>query len=265
MPFSTVNGISLYYRIDGPTGTDAPWLVLSNALGTDVSLWSPQIGTFARHFRVLRYDTRGQGRSSVPPGPYTIDQLSADVVALMDALEIERAHMCGISLGGVTAMALAARHGVRVGRLVDVSALPRNLSPREAWIERMEQARRGGMPALASASVERWLSAAFRAREPLVAEAIRDVVRHTDAEGYIASCAAVANTDLSQEVGRIAAPTLIVSGTHDAGFPLDEGRALAARIPGARHIALEALHLPNVEQAAALTQAILDFLLLPSP
>ena len=265
MPFATVNGISLYYRIDGPADGQAPWLVLSNALGTDVSLWSPQIGAFARHFRVLRYDARGHGRSSVPPGPYTIEQLSGDVLGLVDALDIERAHVCGISLGGVTAMALAARHGERVGRLVDVSALPRNLSPREVWLERMEQARRGGMPTLAAASVERWLSAAFRAREPLIAEAIRDVVRHTDVEGYIASCAAVANTDLSQEVARIAAPTLIVSGTHDAGFPVDEGRSLAARIPGARHAAFEAMHLPNVEQAAALTQTVLDFLLLPSP
>ena len=265
MPFATVNGARLYYRIDGPADANVPWLVLSNALGTDVSLWSPQIGAFARHFRVLRYDTRGHGRSSVPLGPYTIEQLSGDVVALMDALAIERAHMCGISLGGVTAMALAARHGGRVGRLVDVSALPRNLSPREAWAERMDEARRGGMPALASASVERWLSAAFRAREPLVAEAIRDVVRHTDVEGYVASCAAVANTDLSREVERIAAPTLIVSGTRDAGFPVDEGRALAARIPGARHVVFEALHLPNVEQAASLTQTVLDFLLLPSP
>lgn len=265
MPFATVNGISLYYRIDAPADSEAPWLVLSNALGTDVSLWSPQIAAFARHFRVLRYDARGHGRSSVPPGPYTIEQLSGDVLALMDTLAIERAHVCGISLGGVTAMALAARHGERIGRLVDVSALPRNLAPRETWLERMEQAERGGMPTLASGSVERWLSAAFRAREPLVAEAIRDVVRHTDAEGYIASCAAVANTDLSQEVERIAAPTLIVSGTHDAGFPVDEGRALAARIPGARHVVLEALHLPNVEQAVALTQAVLDFLLLPAP
>lgn len=265
MPFATVNGVSLYYRIDGPADARAPWLVLSNALGTDVSLWSPQIGAFARHFRVLRYDARGHGRSSVPPGPYTIEQLSADVLALMDALAIDQAHVCGISLGGVTAMALAARHGQRVGRLVDISALPRNLAPRETWLERMEQAQGGGMPALASASVERWLSAAFRAREPLVAEAIRDVVRHTDTQGYIASCAAVADTDLSQEVGRIAAPTLIVSGTHDAGFPVDEGRALAARIPGARHVAFEALHLPNVEQASALTQTVLDFLRLPSP
>lgn len=265
MPFATVNGVNLYYRIDAPPDGDAPWLVLSNALGTDVSLWTPQIAAFSRRFRVLRYDARGHGRSSVPPGPYTIEQLCGDVLGLMDALAIERAHVCGISLGGVTAMALAARHGGRVGRLVDVSALPRNLAPREVWLERMEQARRGGMPTLAAASVERWLSAAFRAQSPLISEAIRDVVRHTDVEGYVASCAVVANTDLSQEVVRIAAPTLIVSGTHDAGFPVDEGRSLAARIPGARHVAFEALHLPNVEQAAALTQAVVDFLLLPSP
>jgi 3-oxoadipate enol-lactonase len=263
MPYITANGIDLYYRIDAAGERDAPWLVLSNALGTDVSLWTPQIDALARVFRVVRYDTRGHGRSSVPPGPCTIEQLSGDVLALVDALAIERAHFCGISLGGATGMALAARHGERIGRLVVASAPPRNPSPPEVWSDRMNQARSGGMPALAQATIERWFSAAFIAREPLVCAAIRDTVRHTDPEGYAANCAAVAETDLTSELARIGAPTLIVTGMHDASITPDAGRALAAAIGGARHVALDALHLPNVEQADAFTRTVLDFLNAP--
>ncbi|CAN7644843.1 3-oxoadipate enol-lactonase [Trinickia sp. LjRoot230] len=266
MPFAAVTGtsrakgVSLYYRIDGAERTDAPWLVLSNALGTDVSLWAPQVEAFAQAFRVLRYDTRGHGRSDVPPGPYTIERLSEDVVALLDTLAIERAHFCGVSMGGVTGMALAARHGERVERLVSVSALPRNPTPQQAWADRIDQARSGAMPSLAAATVNRWLSDAFRAREPLVAAAIRDTVRHMDIEGYAANCAAIASADLTQDVPCINVPTLIVTGTRDAGNSPEEGRALAAQIDGARHIAFDGLHLPNIEQADAFGRAVLDFL-----
>ncbi|PTB22674.1 3-oxoadipate enol-lactonase [Trinickia symbiotica] len=265
MPYINANDISLYYRIDGAQRADAPWLVLSNALGTDVALWSPQIDTLSRTFRVLRYDTRGLGRSSAPAGPYTIEQLSADVLALLDALGIERAHFCGVSLGGATGMALAARHGERIDRLISVSAPPRNPTSAEIWAERMKQARGGSMPALADAVIARWFSAAFVAREPLVCAAIRDMIRHTDPEGYAGNCAAVASTDLTAELARIEAPTLILTGTHDAAIAPEAGRALAASIAGARHVELDALHLPNVEQADAFTRAVLSFLNEPRP
>ncbi len=263
MPYVNANDIRLYYRIDGSERADAPWLVLSNALGTDVSLWSPQIDAFSATFRVLRYDTRGLGRSSAPTGPYTIDQLSGDVLALFDALGIEGAHFCGISLGGATGMALAARHGERIDRLVVVSAPPRNPTSAEVWADRMKQARGGGMPAIAKAVIGRWFSPAFIAREPLVCAAIDDMIRHTDPEGYAANCAAVASTDLTDEIARIEAPTLIVTGTHDAAITPEAARALAASISGARHVELDALHLPNVEQAEAFTESVLDFLNVP--
>ncbi len=260
MPYVTANDISLYYRIDGAERTDAPWLVLSNALGTDVALWSPQIDALSRLFRVLRYDTRGLGRSSAPSGPYTIEQLSGDVLALLDTLAIERAHFCGISLGGATGMALAARHGERIDRLISVSAPPRNPTSPEVWADRMKQARGGGMPALAEAVMGRWFSAAFIEREPLVCAAIHDMIRHTDPEGYAGNCAAVASTDLTDELVRIEAPTLIVTGTHDAAIAPEAARALAASIAGARHVELDALHLPNIEQAGTFTETILAFL-----
>lgn len=260
MPYIDVNGAVLYYRLDTAAGPQAPWLVLSNALGTDVSLWAPQIDALARGFRLLRYDTRGHGRSSVPPGRYTIGQLRDDVVALMDALAIERAHFCGVSMGGVTGLELAAQSGGRIGRLVAVSAPPRNPTPPRVWAERIALARGGGMPTIAEATIGRWFSASFVAREPLVCAGVRDVLRHMDPDGYSANCEAIAAADLSAQVERITAPCLIVTGTRDAAISVDEGHALAARIEGARHIAFDALHMPNIEQAEAFTRAVLDFL-----
>ncbi|GLU33303.1 3-oxoadipate enol-lactonase [Trinickia caryophylli] len=260
MPFATIEGVRLYYRVDANGPADAPWLVLSNALACDTSLWAPQVDALGAVFRVLRYDTRGHGRSEVPAGPYTIEQLSDDVLALMDLLEIGHAHFCGVSMGGVTGMALGARAAERIDRLVLVSAPPRNPTPAEAWEARMKQARTGGMPAIAQATIERWFSTEFIEREPLVCAAIRDTVRHTDPEGYVANCAAIAAADLTDEVADIEAPTLVVTGTRDATISAEQGRALAARMARARHLAFDALHLPNVEQAAPFTHAVLDFL-----
>src|ERR1700740_1026161 len=118
MPYATVNEFELHYRIDGDSHGRAPWLVLSNSLGTDLSMWAPKIQAFCAHFRVLRYDTRGHGHSEAPHGPYSIEKLSNDVLCLMDHLEIERAHFCGISMGGLTGIALAARHGGRFARVM---------------------------------------------------------------------------------------------------------------------------------------------------
>ena len=118
MPFAAVNGIQLFYRIDATAGSDAPWLVLSNSLGADVSMWTPQVETLAAKYRVLRYDTRGHGRSDAPKGPYTLSQLVGDVIGLLDALGVKRAHYCGLSMGGLTGIALAARHPERFERVV---------------------------------------------------------------------------------------------------------------------------------------------------
>lgn len=118
MPLAEVNGTRIHYRVDVTAGDDAPWLVLSNSLGADVSMWTPNIEAFAKHYRVLRYDTRGHGHSDVPPGPYTIDQLVGDVIGLMDHLKIERANYCGLSMGGLTGIGLAARHPARFARVV---------------------------------------------------------------------------------------------------------------------------------------------------
>ncbi|RKP43429.1 3-oxoadipate enol-lactonase [Trinickia fusca] len=260
MPYANVNGVELYYRIDQDSPADAPWLVLSNALGSDVSLWSPQIDALARVFRVLRYDTRGHGRSSIPPGPYTFEQLSDDVVGLLDTLGIERAHFCGISMGAMTGIALAARYPQRVNRVVIAQTTPRNGAPPQVWPARAQEARASGTRALAVATMERWFSADFIEHEPVICAAIRDVITHTDREGYANCCEAIGAADLTAYVARIAAPVLVIGGTHDVAALPEQTRALAAALADGRHVELDAFHISNVERAEEFTQALLAFL-----
>src|SRR5260370_40511119 len=212
MPYAAVNGTHLYYRIDGAERADAPWLVLSNSLGTDVSMWAPQIEALSAHFRLLRYDTRGHGRSDAPSGPYTIEQLSGDVVGLMDALGIERAHFCGISMGGLTGIALAARHPERVGRVVLSNTAARIGSP-EVWVPRARRARNEGMRAIVDAVVQRWLSAEFVAREPHLLAMLRDAFVHTNSEGYASNCEAIDAADLRPALVSITAHALVMART----------------------------------------------------
>jgi 3-oxoadipate enol-lactonase len=259
MPHVAVNGTQLHYRVDGAERADAPWLVLSNSLGADLSMWAPQVEAFAAHFRLLRYDTRGHGHSATPPGPYTIEQLSGDVLGLLDALKIERAHFCGISMGGLTGMALAARHPERLSRVVLSNTAARIGSP-EVWVPRAQRAREEGMRAIADAVLPRWFSAPFIAAEPLVFAAIRDVFVHTDNAGYAWNCEAIDAADLRGEIAGIRLPTLVIAGTHDLSTPAEQGRALASGIPGARYVELDAFHISNIEKAGEFTRTVVDFL-----
>lgn len=260
MPFAAVNDTKLFYRIDGAANSTAPWLVLSNSLGSDVSMWTPQLAAFSKHFRVLRYDTRGHGRSDVPPGPYTIEQLMLDVIGLFDHLDIERAHFAGVSMGGLTGVGLGARFASRIDRLALCNTAAKIGSP-EVWGPRAARARNEGMLALADAVLPRWYTAQFIERNPLVLAQARDVFVHTDAEGYASNCDALNAADLRGEARSIAAPTLVISGTHDLAATPAQGRELAESVPGARYVELDAAHISNVELADAFTQTVLDFLL----
>jgi 3-oxoadipate enol-lactonase len=259
MLYAAVNGIELHYRIDGDRHGSAPWLVLSNSLGSDMSMWTPQVAELAQHFRVLRYDTRGHGHSEAPKGPYTIEQLSGDVLGLLDTLKIARAHFCGVSMGGLTGIALAARHGNRIGRVVLANTAARIGSP-EVWVARAARARNEGMLALSEGVLPRWFTADFIAREPLVLGFIRDVFVHTDKDGYAANCEAIDAADLRAEAPGIKVPALVISGTHDLAATPAQGRELAATIPGARYVELDASHISNIELADTFTRTVLDFL-----
>ncbi|WGS52329.1 3-oxoadipate enol-lactonase [Paraburkholderia sp. D15] len=263
MPYAAVNGTELHYRIDGDRHGNAPWIVLSNSLGSDMSMWTPQVAALSRHFRVLRYDTRGHGHSEAPKGPYSIDQLAGDVLGLMDTLKIARANFCGLSMGGLTGVALAARHANRLQRVVLCNTAARIGSP-EVWVPRAAKARGEGMLALADMVLPRWFTAEYMAREPVVLAMIRDVFVHTDKEGYALNCEAIDATDLRPEASGIQLPALVISGTHDLAATPAQGRELAASIPGARYVELDASHISNIEQTDAFTKTVLDFLTEPT-
>jgi 3-oxoadipate enol-lactonase len=260
MPYAAVNGTKLYYRIDGAADSAAPWLVLSNSLGADVSMWVPQVPEFAKHFRVLRYDTRGHGRSDTPPGPYTIEQLTGDVISLLDYLKIERAHFVGLSMGGLTGVGLGARHAARFDRLVLCNTAAKIGSP-EVWEPRAAFVREKGMAALAPAVPARWFTAAFIEREPLVIAQMLDTLSHTNHEGYASNCDAINTTDLRGEAASIKAPTLVISGTYDPAATPAQGRELAESIRGARYVELDVSHISNIEAAPIFTSVVRDFLL----
>lgn len=261
MPHLTLEDASIHYRLDGPGG--APLLALSNSLGTTMEMWEPQLQAFAAHFRVLRYDTRGHGESRGGPGPYSIAQLGTDLVHLLDHLGIGRAHLCGLSMGGITAMWIALNHPGRVNRLV-LSNTAAWIGPASNWTDRVQRVEREGMAAIAPAVVARWLTPPYAAAHPGQASALQQMLSATTAAGYIANCIAVRDSDLRGEVAAIKAPTLVIAGSGDLPTPPADGRFLAHAIAGSQYVELEAAHLSNQEQPAAFNAAVLDFLAAPA-
>ena len=261
MPQMTLDDASIHYRLDGPA--TAPVLLLSNSLGTTHDMWEPQVEAFAAHFRVLRYDTRGHGESTAGPGPYSIAQLGGDVVQLLDHLGIGRAHLCGLSMGGITAMWVALHHPGRVHRLV-LSNTAAWIGPASNWTERVERVRQEGMAAIVPAVVSRWLTPGHAARQPEQVSALQAMLRATTAAGYIANCIAVRDNDLRGEVVGIRPPTLVISGSGDMPTPPADGRFLASSIPDCRYVELDAAHLSNQEQPDAFNAAVLEFLAAPA-
>lgn len=253
MPYIELPAGRFFYREDGPE--DAEPLLLSNSLGTDHTMWDAQIPALTRHFRVVRYDGRGHGASAVPVGPYTIADLGQDVVALYEALGIQRAHFCGLSLGGMVGMWLAANAPERVDRLALCNTAAR-LGPPEYWDARIEAVRAGGMSAIVSAVLARWFTGAFMSQFPTEIERVRQVFANTPAAGYIACCEAIRDMDQRASLPRIQTQTLVIAGAFDAATPPEDSRFLATSIPNARYEELPTAHLSNIEAAAAFTDAV---------
>jgi len=257
VPIVQSGDLRTHYELVGPAG--APAIVFSNSLGANLSAWDPQATALQDRFRVLRYDTRGHGRSSVTPGPYTLAQLAGDVVSLLDALGLERAHFCGLSLGGMIGMWLGIHAPQRVARLVLCNTAPR-IGDRERWNARIESVRKGGMAAIASEIVARWLSPELRARAPETYAATQKMLESTPPEGYAACSAAIRDADLSAQVAAIRAPTLVIAGSEDPATPSAAVRALADAVPGAHYVELRASHLSNLEAPEAFNAALIRFL-----
>ena len=244
----------LHHLFEGSAAADV--CVLSNSLGTTLRMWDPQAAALARDARVLRYDMRGHGRSPVPPPPYTLADLGADLLALLDRHGIERASLCGVSLGGMVSMWVAAHAPERVGRLVlcSTSAL---MPPPEAWAERAALVRRSGTEAVADTVVARWFTPAFAAARPDVVAPIRADLAATPPAGYAACCEVVGAMDLRADLGSIRAATLVIGATDDPSTPPEHARAIAAGIPGARLVVLpQGAHLVNLETPDVVTALI---------
>ncbi len=250
----------LNYCLEGPV--DAPVLVLSNSLGTDLHMWDAQAPAFSECFRVLRYDTRGHGGSSVTPGPYSIEQLGRDVLGLVDALGVDRFAFCGLSMGGLIGQWLGINAGERLTRLV-ICNTGAKIGTHEIWNERINTVLQGGEQAMRDmrdASVSRWFTPAFAQQQPLEVDCITQMIAGTSPQGYAANCAAVRDADYREQLGTIKVPTLIVCGAKDPVTTTEHGRFMQASIPGAELIELDAAHLSNVEQRNAFAKKVQAFL-----
>jgi 3-oxoadipate enol-lactonase len=257
MAFAHIGDIELYYQLDGSRAR--PALVLSNSLGTDLGMWERQAADLAAHFLVVRYDTRGHGRSSLGEAPVSIERLGLDVVALLDHLDIPRAHFCGISMGGLTGQWLGVHAPGRTGKLALANTAAR-IGSLEAWLARAQLVRAQGMGGVADGAAARWFTPGFAAREPAEVDRLIRRLREQGPEGYAACCEALAPADLREAVRAIAGPVLVIAGRHDPVTTVEDADWLAAQLPAARVEVLDASHLSNIEAPAEFTACLRRFL-----
>jgi 3-oxoadipate enol-lactonase len=252
--------VEVAHELLGPM--DGPPVILSCSLGTDRSMWDPQTPALAGTHMVVRYDLRGHGQSPAPPGPYAISDLGEDLLALMDRLEIERASLCGVSIGAMTSIWAAANAPERVHRLV-LCCTSARFGPEaaEVYQARAQTVRAHTVDAVADGALERWFTPGFREAQPELMAQIRKGLTDTSSEGYAGCCEALAALDLHPALGSISAPTLVIAGAEDPATPPDHGRAIADGIAGARFELIEgAAHLANIEKAELVTPLIAGFI-----
>ena len=238
--------VELHYVVDGPE--DGPPLVLGPSLGTSTGVWDANVAALAERYRVIRYDHRGQGASPEPHGPYEIQDLGRDVIALLDRLGIERASVGGVSLGGMVTMWIGAHAPDRVDRLV--LSCTSSFMPSAPWAERARTVRdAGSTEPIADAVLDNWLTPEFAGQHPDERERLRSMLLASPPAGYAECCGAIERMDLRDDLARITAPTLVVSGSADPSTPLEHQEEIAARITGSRHETIDpGAHLSNVEQ-----------------
>jgi 3-oxoadipate enol-lactonase len=257
MPFIDIKDLRMHYQLDGPAG--AATLALSNSLGTNLSLWEPQLPALTEHFRVLRYDSRGHGQTSATPGEYSVELLARDVLRLLDGLKLDRVHFCGLSIGGMTGMWLGVNVPERLNKLVLCNTAPK-IGNVDDWNARIKAVRKGATKAVSESVIERCFTPEFRTKNPHAVAKTKAMIEGTSTDGYVGSCAAVRDFDFWTKVEDIKAPTLVIAGTHDAAVPTADAQKLAHAIPGARYAELSAAHISNIEDAARFTAELSAFL-----
>ena len=257
MPFVDLPHARIHYVLSGDSSL--PALVLSNSLGTNFSIWDAQAAEFERHFRILRYDMRGHGKSSVPPPPYSVPELAADFLSLADFLGLDRFHFCGLSIGGMIGMSLALQSPARLRKLVLCSTAAK-IGTFESWNTRIEMVRTQGMKEIARATPPRWFTPDFQNSSPEVIAAVVRSIESLNPDGYIGGCCAVRDFDAHTTVSSIQVPVLVISGTHDPAAPPSDGHFLADHISGARYVELNASHISIMEDPQRFANEVLDFL-----
>ena len=254
------DGTMLNTRVDGSEG--APWVVMSNSLGADLSMWDGQLDLLARKYRVLRYDQRGHGASDAPAGPYAFDQLVADVIAIIDHHSVGTADFVGLSMGAMTGMGLAIQHPGRFGKMVlaDARAVATD-AYKAMWDQRIEAVAAGGVEAVAEGSLGLWFTEEWRNANPAATAAARSMIVATDPGGYINCCHALRGLDFLRHLGKVTVPVLYLCGGKDKGAPPEAMQEMAQATPGSRYVEIpDAGHVANINQPEAFNQALAEFL-----
>ncbi|MDH3242269.1 MAG: alpha/beta fold hydrolase [Alphaproteobacteria bacterium] len=260
MPYTAVNGLEFHYRIDGPDG--APWVTFSNSLATDLHLWDAQVAEIEDRYRILRYDTRGHGKTAAPPPPYDFALLESDVIGLWDRLGIARSHYVGLSLGGSTGFGLAINYPERIASLAGCDC--RVTSPpafKAAWESRVEMVEKGGTAAVVEDTMNRWFTGPTLAADGPDMERIRTMIRETSANGFIGCANALQGIEYLEAARTIACPTLIIVGENDPAATPELAGAMHQRVAGSRlEVLPDAAHISNIENPAAFNAALIPFL-----
>ena len=257
MPTVHINGTDIFYVTQGHR--EHPALLFSNSLGTDHSMWQAQADVLSQQFYVIRYDTRGHGQSASPSGPYHLAQLGQDVLALLDFLEIQTAHFCGLSMGGVTGQWLGIHAGQRLKKLVIANSAAK-VGTTEGWLSRAASVRADGLGSIADSAAGRWFTPAFAEACPQKVMALSEHLRHESTEGYASCCEALAEADLREHISTIRTPTLIIAGQQDPVTTEADARWMQQQIAGSHLVLFAASHISNIEDEQSFTQALSTFL-----
>lgn len=254
--FTTSDGVSL--RFDD-TGGARKVLILSNSLGTRLEMWDPQMRAFSETYRVVRYDKRGHGESALKPGPTSFARLTTDAIELLDHLKISRADWCGLSMGGMSGMWAGVHARERFGKIVLCNTAA-SMPSAKMWNERIAIVKTRGLAPLVPAIVDRWFTKRFQELDSKAISRVVAMLTSTPGEGYAACSAAIRDMDQREAIRRIANPVLVVAGTHDGSTPPGRGREIAAAVPNAAYVELDAAHLSNIEREPEFTRAVMTFL-----
>lgn len=255
--FLKAHGIVQHYAVEG--SKDKPCLVFVNSLGSDLRIWDEVVGHFINDFKVVRYDNRGHGLTDAPTPPYSLDDFVRDLVGLLDGLEIKEATLCGLSVGGLIAQGLAINYPDRVRALVLADTAMR-IGSLASWDERIATVQESGLTKLAAPSMERWFTAAFREHRAVDVEGYANMLLRNPAHGYLGTCFALRDADLTEKAPKIQKPTLVLCGDQDIATPPDLGRELAQAIPGACFSLIkEAAHLTCIERPEAMARQMGEF------